>query len=395
MDKLRIVLAIAGFLFGMQDLWSRHIVGGDITYEYIGDNPNGAKRYRFTMHLFRDCNGGGANFDDPAQMAIYSGNWSNAVLQESFITFDPEIAPIVISSACNGGSVNFLCLEQAVYTFERDIPASTNESYFIVYQRCCRAATLSNIISPDQGGSSIMVELTPMAMTLNNSSPVLPAYPPVALCIHHPLNIIQTATDKENDQLTYSFAAPLAGGGPMLNVPEVTGCQGALPTPPCGPPYDLVQYIVPVYSPQAPLAGDPIIEINPVTGVITGTPRTLGQFLTGITLQEFRDNILISTIRREITFTVFDAAATSIMESNPDATTFRVFPNPANGWINWSSTLEIEEIRVFDCIGQCLIRKQGQNLTQLDTKTLEAGFYLLIGTTSSGIKISSALLVAR
>lgn len=395
MINLRTVLAITGFLICVQELWSRHIVGGDISYEYIGDSPGGYKRFRFTMHLFRDCNGGGANFDDPAQMAVYSGSWSSAVLQESFMVSTPEITHIAISSACNGDSANFLCLEQAVYTFERNIDAFTNESYFIVYQRCCHTSTLSNILSPDQVGSSIMVELTPIAMTLNNSSPVLPAYPSVALCIHHPLNIIQTATDKENDQLVYTFSAPLAGGGPMLNPPGLTECQGVLPTPPCGPPYDPVQYIVPAYSAQTPLAGDPIIEINQMTGVITGTPRTLGQFLAGITLQEYRDSLLISTIRREITFTVFDAAATSVMENGAGVPTLRVFPNPANGWIYWASTFEIEEIQVFDCIGQRLIRNRGQNLTHLDTNTLAPGFYLLIGTTSSGSKISSALLVAR
>lgn len=394
MTNLKLAAIAACFLFFAPDLWSRHIVGGDISYEYIGDAPGDAKRYRFTMHLYRDCFSGGAGFDDPAQMAIYRGNWTTSELLESFAVGNPNVTNLSISSGCGGAAPN-LCFEQGTYTFERNFINVPGESFFIVYQRCCVPITLSNIINAGEVGYTIMVELTPDALATNNSSPVLPVYPATFLCIHKPVNIIQTATDKEGDQLVYTFSAPFAGGGTFLNPPDVSGCQGALPSPPCAPPYDTIAFTDPLYTSVVPMAGNPVIGIDSAEGIISGTPRIIGQFLVGMACQEFRNGMLLSTIRREITFNVFDSGLIDTEEQNHVATAFRVFPNPANGWVNWPETNEIEEIQVYDCLGQCVISHRGENLTGLNTNTLNPGFYRLIGITSNGQKIYSPLLVAR
>ena len=43
--------------------YAKHIIGGEITYEYLGDVGSTAKRWRFTMKIYRDCNSnGGADF---------------------------------------------------------------------------------------------------------------------------------------------------------------------------------------------------------------------------------------------------------------------------------------------------------------------------------------------
>ncbi|MCB9332867.1 MAG: hypothetical protein H6574_17485 [Lewinellaceae bacterium] len=125
-------------------------------------------------------------------------------------------------------------------------------AYFIIYQRCCLTQTLSNIINPGEVGSTFMVELTAMAMYENNSSPELPDWPTTALCIHQPVNLSQSATDPDGDKLEYRFAAPYSGGGSALQPPSLYACDGAIPTPPCGPPYAECPFIEPEYSPQAP-----------------------------------------------------------------------------------------------------------------------------------------------
>jgi len=52
---------------------ARHIVGGEIYYECLGPGSStNTRNYRLTMKIYRDCEGGGADFDNPAEIGIYS-----------------------------------------------------------------------------------------------------------------------------------------------------------------------------------------------------------------------------------------------------------------------------------------------------------------------------------
>src|SRR5690554_937081 len=69
---VKLLLLVAVFMFATQTAQARHIIGGEITYECIGrDTINNTVRYRFTLKLYRDCFGGGAEFDTPADIGIF------------------------------------------------------------------------------------------------------------------------------------------------------------------------------------------------------------------------------------------------------------------------------------------------------------------------------------
>ena len=63
------------FFFCFSPIKAAHIIGGEVLYKCIGNN-----NYEFTMKVYRDCLGGGANFDsDPGSftvgtVTIYEGN---------------------------------------------------------------------------------------------------------------------------------------------------------------------------------------------------------------------------------------------------------------------------------------------------------------------------------
>ena len=101
-----------------------------------------------------------------------------------------------------------------------------------------------------------------------------------------------SATDIDGDSLVYEFCNPL-----LTNVP------GFYINPPGAPDYpDLV--FNPGYSFDYPINSDPAFDIDPETGLITGTPTLMGQFVVGICVKEYRDGVLLSTTNRDFQFNV-------------------------------------------------------------------------------------------
>ena len=69
-------------------------------------------------------------------------------------------------------------------------------------------------------------------------------------------------------------------------------------------PYEAVDFVGPLYGSARPLGGDPLVTIDPQTGVISGTPIAVGQFVVGICVKEYRDGELLSTIQRDFQFNI-------------------------------------------------------------------------------------------
>ena len=300
------------------NLYAKHIIGGVMSYECLGNDM-----YKITLKVYRDCAGGGAGFDQIAQIGIYKcGNTINCsnlkqmnaflkpkpmVLEQSSI--DPpyyqclKVPPIV-------------CVEEGIYEFTVSLPKST-ESYFVVYQRCCRNNSISNIVDPANTGATFMVEITPEAQTLCNSSPVFNNFPPTLICANNILVFDHSAIDKDGDQLVYSLCSPLAGGG---SGGGGNGCGSVTPTPSCPPPFDDVQYILPTYAFDKPLGVNSPISLDPFTGKLTVKPTVLGQFVVGVCVSEYRNGVLLSTVRRDFQFNVANCQPNVVADIQKDQT---------------------------------------------------------------------------
>ena len=157
-----------------------HIVGGGITYECLGPSGNGI-RYRFTMKVYRDCASNGAQFDNNARIAIYSGTYQVNSLFASFGAPLGDVVEIPLNNPDCIDNLPDLCIQEGNYTWERILPIS-NQSYFIEYQRCCRTNAITNIFDPGGTGATYYVEITPNAQQLCNNSPVFNNFPPIVIC---------------------------------------------------------------------------------------------------------------------------------------------------------------------------------------------------------------------
>ncbi len=291
--------------------WAKHIVGGDITYE-VKSFTTTSNRYAFTMHIYRDSlSVGGAYFDDPANISIYNSRTGQIVksinvgLNGVKSVLRPDY-PCLIPPK--------IAVQDGVYFFETDLDI-INDTYIVVYQRCCRNETINNLIDPGSIGASYTVEITGFSQQVHNNSPTFKQFPPIVICGGFPLNFDHSAVDKEGDQLVYKFCLPNSGGGRTSG----NKCSDNVPIPACWPPFGTVTYKEPEYSFLKPLPGDPIVVINSNTGIITGTPTEEGIFVVSVCVEEYRNGKLLSVLKRDFQFKVSDCKPTVLGKVKADS----------------------------------------------------------------------------
>ncbi|MBK8484537.1 MAG: gliding motility-associated C-terminal domain-containing protein [Saprospiraceae bacterium] len=310
--KLHHVLLFLACIFSYSAL-ATHIIGGELYYECLGYGNNGLdttkRKYLITIKLYRDC-GAPTPFDANLGFTIYrqngnqyvntkTGNGSNAEYRIPFTipveNIDPPVYP------CLQLPPN-ICGEAGTYEMIVELPI-INQNYLIVWQRCCRNGTITNIVDPGATGATYSMEIHPEAQRTCNSSPRFINFPPIVLCVNAPFKFDHSALDKEGDLLIYEFCEPLKGGGQGNGGGPNANCNNPTPTPDCLPPYSPVAYRFP-YTALFPLGGNPPVTINSLNGIITGKPDVIGQFVVSVCVYEYRNGILLSVLKRDFQFNV-------------------------------------------------------------------------------------------
>ncbi len=316
--KLLFVAVLA--LSAAGSVQARHIIGGVMTYRCISPG-----RYEFTLKVYRDCNCTNcADFDPTASIGVYRCVGSNCGNQTQSSAFMRRDVPLQSRGTVQAPTYPCLippnvCVQEGIYQFTLDLPISTTQSYHVTYQRCCRNVTINNIFNPDQLGATYTIEITPAAQQVCNNSPTFDSFPPTVICGGLPLSFDHSATDADGDQLVYEFCSPLVGGGNLLDQFNYTTCAGAYPNPGCPPPYNQVTFIAPNYTPLAPMGGNPVVGIDPNTGLISGTPVNLGQFVVGVCVSEYRNGVLLSRVFRDFQFNVARCDPTVVAQIDADS----------------------------------------------------------------------------
>lgn len=268
-----------------------HLVGGQFTYTCLGDD-----NYSLRLVIFRDCNCTGcATFDDPANITVFDGDFN---IVNTYQMFSPTITqiPVQTEDLCIEEAPN-VCVEQGVYELDIALPPSAN-GYQIVYQRCCRNNTILNLDFPGETGSTYVAAIPPLGVgeSCNNSSPLFTEYPPIVICAGSPLLFDHSAFDAEGDSLVYSLCELNSGASTTDPAPTIADY-----------PVAPVQWAA-GYSSSYPLASDPAMSIDSQTGQLTAFPNTVGQFVVGVCVSEYRDGELLSVTTRDFQFNVADCA---------------------------------------------------------------------------------------
>ncbi len=300
-----------------------HIVGGEIYYDYLGGDL-----YKVTLKLYRDCNG--INFDgDPigsvtSPLGLYVFNGNNVLVDSIAVDFPGETpVPPGLNYACYQPPAN-VCVMQAVYETVVTLPLNST-GYHLVYQRCCRNAGIVNIVSPGNMGATYTVFVPPRTTTAINNSPRYNNFPPIFICANVPLVFDHSATDLDGDSLVYSLCDAFHGATNACPYYSPGVLLSNCPSSPDAPPYPFVNYAS-GYSGSYPLSANPALSIDPQTGMLTGTPNQLGQWVVAVCVSEYRNGQLISVNKRDFQFNVV-SCVTNIVAAIPTQTLY------CNGYI--------------------------------------------------------------
>lgn len=302
---------------------AKHIIGGDVFYECRGvDTILRLASLHFEFQMYRDGRDQtGADFDGGpmsnipgAEFGVFRHTTANGWV------FIKKTAPVRYSVRQTVAPNSPPCLitppgifvERAVYIFDIDVPLIADDAkYMVVYQRCCRSQSITNLVNPGNFGAAFAIELTGAALKICNNSPKFNEFPPLIICSGFPLEYDHSARDKEGHRIEYEFCLPLsAGGNPSpgsQNVPRSDCERSVYPDPQfCGPQTFIgVSFLSPTFEALRPMGGDPVIQVNPSTGLVSGTPQIIGEHVMAICAKEYdTSNVLLSIIRRDFQFIV-------------------------------------------------------------------------------------------
>ncbi len=267
--------------------YATHIVGGEMTYQCLGNN-----NYRITLKVYRDCKNGIPPYDFPAVVGIFDVN-SNRVKTVEMTQVDSVTIPTILTDPCLVNAPD-ICVSRAIYTATVNLPFLAG-GYTLAYQRCCRNNSINNIVMPENTGATYPCYISEIALQTCNSSPVFTNFPPPLICNNRDIVFDHSATDADGDLLVYKMCTPFTGKTPQA--PLVSSGQW-----PDAPPYQPLTWIAP-YNLANIMGGIPL-TINAQTGLLTGRPNTLGQFVVGVCVEEYRNGVLIGTTRRDFQYNV-------------------------------------------------------------------------------------------
>lgn len=284
MKKLLFIISIV--LFSLP-AFARHIAGGELMYQYLGDAGGGNSNYLLTLRLFRDCFSTGPLLErEQVNVGVYDEN--NNLIKTVPLSISGAISTLILNTGafpCLVGNVN-VCYQVALYTNTVTLPDNTG-GYTLSRTGCCRIDNISGLSQPSSVGSNYVTHI-PGRNTLpigHNSSPTFNVKDTALVCANRKFSLDFGATDADNDSLSYAFCNAYTSRSGSNNQPPAA-VLSLIPIP----------YAYP-YSGAQPLG--PGVSIDAKTGMIQGVAPPEGQYVVNVCVTEWRNGNAISEHRKD------------------------------------------------------------------------------------------------
>lgn len=296
-----LILILCISILGLMDAQATHIMGGEVTYEFVGFS-GGQAQYDITFNVYVDA-APPSNFPTGALNSINFGVYNKAnntvivdsVISNNFITAN-QVTPSLPPS-CPPSAVPSLSAFLNTTTVRVRLPINT-EGYFVMYEVCCRNGAILNINNVNDAGNTFYTEI-PSALTPNSSPQFADAAIP-AMCTGDTTTFVNSAVDPDGDRLIYSFVTAYDGASP--------GNPQPFPPSTYNPPPASINWAT-TYGLSTPFGAGGYAQINPSTGVASYYTPNAGQYVVTIEIKEYRNfpgvgDSLIGRTRRELQIVV-------------------------------------------------------------------------------------------
>lgn len=228
-----------------------HLMGGEITVQDLGNN-----QHQVTLIAYRDTVG-----IPMAQMAQFNFQGPNGV---SFSTTTPY------DSVISGNLLPMYPYGVEIYLFMDTVTFPNPGQWLISWSNCCRNGAIQNLSNPLNDPMLLQTSVWVDSTAANSSAFFL-----VPAAIYLPVNTSWQYNplpfDPDGDSLVWSLDQPLRSVGVY--------CPG---------------YTTPPSSPLNPLT------LDSVTGTISWTANTIGNFVISILVDQYRNGTWIGEIRRDM-----------------------------------------------------------------------------------------------
>lgn len=263
-----------------------HAAGGEITYQWISDST-----YRFYFNLYRDCSGVSEAdtvrlcFKNPCNSAT---DFSILLNKASGVNGTTMQGCAQYKNNCDSPSSIVKGFRQWIYTGIAAMPArcsSWNISAWIQDRN-----TNNNVAI----GTSFYTEsmMNNMGSYQGNSSPYFTTRPIPEVCINVPIAFNNGGTDPNGDSLVYEMILPRYAQGSCLSTPINITLNSA---------YSL---------PSNPFSTNNTFWINNSDGTLNFTPYLVGSSSVTVRTKEYRNNVLIGRVDREVQIQVLNCNST-------------------------------------------------------------------------------------
>ena len=245
-------------------------MGGELIVQ--NDQPGD---YDILLTLYRDTLG--IPMQTTQNIEIY--NSSGSVVTTIACNLDPNAFHPVFGLQ-NGSVLPFFPYGVEVYFFTASFQCAIPGEYTASWDNCCRNAAIINLPNASSADMQLFTDFT-VDLIDSYSTPFFMVSPVVFLPMNTPWQYNPLPFDNDGDSLVWSLDFPH----------ESSSSNPSHGTPIAG------------YSNPPSVAGGQF-SINPITGTISWTASTIGNFVYTVTCEEFRNGNKVGEIRRDMQFIV-------------------------------------------------------------------------------------------
>jgi gliding motility-associated-like protein len=304
-------ITILIFLIGISNqIKASHAMGGELTYKCVGGNS-----FVFELVFYRDCNG--------AEVNIVSENlrvWNHPTITSINLPFVnrqdvspycnalPGFASQLECGIGSSGGNGVGAIERVIY---RSLPIALDgipppEGWIFTYENYSRSNSLTNISNPSTYGITLAAKMFPIPGTTgtgcSDSSPQFLQEPYFVSCTGNPYQYNMNAVDPDLDSVYFDFGIPYN---------HFPGSPYDPPTTPNPVQFESgFSYLNP--TPDATLNSSNVpASVDPLTGELTFTSFTSGNYLVKIRARSYRQGVLISEVEREMQIVILPCSSSN------------------------------------------------------------------------------------